>query len=197
MAATADNLDGTQIILGPGKLYADVAVPAASARMTILTGTPDGTENASAKQLGLTADGSVITFGLETQDFESDELAAPHLSRIIKTPVSIKAKMLQIMDFTAVLKYLMPQAAYSTAAGYKQMTLGGQSAITTYPFALIAPTVADPTKYWIVHLYKAYNKNPFSFNVTRKNQAEAEIELMGLAIATRTSDPVGNFWQQI
>jgi len=197
MPATADNLDGTKIILGPGKLYADVAVPAAGARMTLSSGTPDSTENANAKQLGLTVDGSVITFGLETQDFGSDELASPHFSRIINTPVTIKAKIIQIMDFTNVLKYLMPQAAYSTAAGYKQMALGGQSAITTYSFALIAPTVEDPTKYWVAHLYKAYNKNPFSFSVTRADQASAEIELMGLAIATRTTDPVGNFWQQI
>ncbi|TXH18429.1 MAG: hypothetical protein E6R03_02205 [Hyphomicrobiaceae bacterium] len=199
MGATADNFDGTKIILGPGKLYADVAVPSAGARMTLDSGgTPDSTANPLAKHLGLTAAGAVVELGLNVQDFESDELTSPHLSRIITSPVSIKAELLQIADFTDVMKYVTPQATYATASGYKQLSLGGQSAITTYSFALIAPTVADPTKMLVVHLYKAYNKAPFSFNVTRKEQAKAQIELVGLAIATRAvNDQVGNLWQQI
>lgn len=199
MAGTATNLDGQKIVLGPGYLWADVAVPSAGARITLHTdGTPDATANPNAKNLGLTKAGAVVEFGLETQDFESDELTQPHLSRIIRAPISIKAELLQIMDMTNILKYVMPGASYSTASGYKQMTVGGQSNITTYSFALIAPTVEDVTKFWVVQLYKAYNKAPFSFNVTRRDQAGAQIELVGLSIATRASgDQTGNFWQQI
>lgn len=199
MAGTATNLDGSKIILGPGYLWADVAVPSAGARLTLDTdGTPDATANPDAKNLGLTRGGATVEFGLETQDFGSDELTSPHFSQIIGSPVSIKAELLQLTDFANVMKYVMPQGSYSTASGYKQITFGGKTSITTYSFALIANDVADATKQVIVHLYKAYNKSPFSFNITRKDQSSAQIELVGLSIATRAAnDQTGNFWIEI
>ena len=199
MAGTATNLDGSKIILGPGYLWADVAVPSASARLTLDTdGTPDATANPNAKNLGLTAGGVTVEFGLETQDFESDELTSPHLSRIIKQPMMIKAELLQLTNFAEVMKYVTTGGNYSTASGYKQITFGGTAAITTYSFALICNDVADATKRIVVQLYKAYNKAPFSFNLTRKDQAKAQIELVGQSIATRAAgDQTGNWFMQI
>lgn len=199
MAATAKNLDGSKIILGPGYLWADVGVPAAASRLTLASdGSPDSVGSPNAKNLGLTVGGCTVEFGLETQSFESDELTAEHLSRIVKQPISIKAELLQITDFANVMKYVMPGANYSTSTGYKQLTIGGSSVITTYSFALICADVADATKFIVVQLYKGYNKAPFSFNITRKDQAKASIEIVGQSIATRAEgDQTGNFWMQI
>ena len=198
MAGTATNLDGSQIILGPGKLWADVSVPAASSYLTLHTdGTPDSTANPNAKNLGLTEAGTEVTFGLETQDFNSDELTSPHYSRIISQPVSFKATLLQARDFTNVLKYVFTGGNYLAPSGKKVITFGGTSLITTYSFALICADLADATKFIVVHIYKGYNKSPITVPFTRKDQSKVAIEIVGQSIATRAEgDQSGAFWYQ-
>ena len=199
MPGTALNTDGSKIILGPGNLWADVAVPGAGARLTLHTdGTPESVANPNAKHLGLTKGGGTVTFGVETQDFESDELTSPHLSRIIKQPMMIEAELLQLTDLAYVMKYVATGGTYSTAAGYKELAFGGLNAITYYSFALICADVADPTKFICIQLYKAYNKSGFTFNITRKDQASAKIQLQALSIATRAvGDQTGKMFVQI
>lgn len=199
MPASTLNNDGSKIILGPGQLWADVAVPAAGARMTLFTdGTPDSTANPNAKHLGLTKSGASITFGLETQDFESDELTSPHLSRIIKQPMMIEAELLQLTDVANVMKYVMPGSTYATGAGYKELAFGGLNAITYYSFALICADVADATKFICIQLYKAYNKSGVNFTITRKDQGAGKVQLQGLSIATRAvGDQTGKWFIQI
>lgn len=199
MPATATNFDGTKIVLGPGKLWANVAVPAAGARITLFTdGSPDSTANPNAKHLGLTASGGSVMFKQEIQEFESDEDTAPHLTKVIKEPVAIKAELLQVADLTDILQYVWPGGNYSTAAGYKQIAFGGTDSITYYSFVLIAPSVADPTKFIVSHLYKAYNAGGIELNITRRDQSKVPIELKALSISTRAvGDKIGNFWIQI
>lgn len=199
MPGTTLNNDGSKIILGPGNIWADVAIPGAGARLTLHTdGTPESVANPNAKHLGLTKSGSTVTFGLETQDFESDELTSPHLSRIIKQPMMIEAELLQLTDLANVMKYVMPGATYSTAAGYKELAFGGLNAITYYSFALICADVADPTKFICIQLYKAYNKSGVNFTITRKDQGAGKVQLQGLSIATRAiGDQTGKMFIQI
>ncbi len=83
MAGTAKNYNANQIVLGPSDLWLNVAVPSAASRLTLHTdGTPDDAANPNAIHLGMTAAGTTFEYVPEVQDFTSDELTAPHLSRM-------------------------------------------------------------------------------------------------------------------
>ena len=61
--------------------------------------------------------------------------------------------------------------------------------------ALIGKDISGTDQYWVIHLYKTYNKAGFSFTVTRRDQSKAPFEFMGLAITSRAAgDQIGNFW---
>lgn len=196
MAGTAKNLDGTKILLGPCSLWANVAVPAGGARMTIHTdGTPESVANPNAKHLGMTVGGGTFTVKPNIQNFESDELTSPHLSKIISEDVMIEAELIMLADLTDILQYVWPGGNYSTASGYKQITGGGTEAITFYSFALICPTVADATKFHVIQLYKAFNQSGINATATRKDQGKMPLQLKGHSIATRTAgDQAYNYW---
>ena len=105
MAGTAKTYTSSQIILGPADVWLSVAVPSASARMTLHTdGTPDSAANPSAVHLGMTAAGTTFEYKPEIQDFGSDELTAPHLSRIISESATLKGEFLQVFNWALLAK---------------------------------------------------------------------------------------------
>lgn len=201
MAGLSKDYDANEIILGPADLWIKVGVPSAAARMTMDTGgTPDATASSSGYHLGMTEAGCTISYKPEIQDFGSDELTAPHLSRIISESMSVKGNLLQIFDWD-LLADLTPGGTYgshtNTSTGYEEMPIGGKSSISTFSVALIGPDIQDATKFWIFQLYKTYNKLGWEFAVTRKDQSKVPFEFMGLAITTRAvGDQIGNFWRQ-
>jgi hypothetical protein len=85
----------------------------------------------------------------------------------------------------------------NTSTGYEQLTMGGLSTISTYSVALIGQDIFGTNQWWVVQLYKTFNRAGFNFMVTRKDQSRAPFEFNGLAITTRaTGDQIGNFWHQ-
>src|SRR5262245_17103670 len=108
MPGTARDYDANEIILGPSDLWINVAVPGAAARLTVdSTGgihTPESAANPNALHLGMTESGSTISYKPEIQNFGSDELTAPHLSRIISESVTIKGNLLQVFDWPLLAK---------------------------------------------------------------------------------------------
>ena len=85
MAALSKNYNSNQIILGPCDVWLNVGLPATTARLVLTNGTPDdGAGNSpNAIHLGMTEAGVTFEYTPEVQDFSSDELTAPHLSRIV------------------------------------------------------------------------------------------------------------------
>lgn len=201
MAGTSKAYDSTEIVLGPADVWLNVAVPSAGARMTLHTdGTPDSTANPNAVHLGMTAAGTTFTYAPEIQDFSSDELTAPHLSRIISETMKLEGEFLQVFDWAILEKMTVggtKNVNTSTTSGYEELTIGGKSTISTFSVALIGADVADATLFWIIQLYSTYNKAGFNFSVTRKDQSKAKFEFNGLAITSRASgDQVGNYWHE-
>lgn len=201
MAGTAKNYNANQIVLGPSDLWLNVAVPSPGARLTLdADGTPDGTANPSAIHLGMTAGGVTFEYVPEIQDFTSDELTAPHMSRIISERATLKGEFLQVFNWNLLEKMTVggtKNTNTNTSTGYEELTMGGLSTISTYPIALIGPDIQGSGQYWVVQLYKTYNKSGFSFTVTRKDQSRAPFEFTGLAVTTRTAgDQIANFWHQ-
>lgn len=202
MAGTAKTYDATKIVLGPADLWLNVAVPSSGARLTVAADlTPDATANPSCVHLGMTAAGCTFEYKPTVQDFESDELTAPHLSRIITEQATIKGEFLQVFDWNILEKMSVGGTKTintSTTSGYHSMTVGGLSTVSTFPIALIGQDINTSTLYWVIQLYKTYNKSGFTFQVTRKDQSKAPFEFSGLAITTRTAgDQVANYWKSL
>lgn len=198
MAAATKNYNANQIILGPSDIWLDVAVPAASSRMTLTSGTPDTTSNPNAIHLGMTAAGTTFEYKPEIQEFTSDELTAPHMSRIISESCTIKGEFLQVFNWALLEKMTVggtKGVSTNTSTGYEELTMGGLSTVSTYSIALIGQDISGTSEYWVIQLYKTYNKAGFNFSVTRKDQSKAAFEFMGLAVPGRAvGDQIANFW---
>ncbi len=200
MPGTAKNYNANQIILGPADVWLNVGVPAANARMVLHTdGTPDDT-NTGCIHLGMTVGGTTFEYVPEIQDFSSDELTAPHLSRIITERATLKGEFLQVFNWSLLERMTVGgtrSVDTNTSTGYEQLTMGGLSTISTYSVALIGQDIFGTNQWWVVQLYKTFNRAGFNFMVTRKDQSRAPFEFNGLAITTRaTGDQIGNFWHQ-
>ena len=201
MAGTSKNYNGNQIVLGPSDLWLNVAVPSAAARLTLdADGTPDATANPNAVHLGMTAGGVTFEYMPEIQDFTSDELTAPHMSRIISEKASLKGEFLQVFNWSLLEKMTVGgtrNVNTNTSTGYEELTMGGVSTVSTFSVALIGPDIQGTGQYWVVQLYKTFNKSGFTFAVTRKDQSRAPFEFSGLAVTTRAiGDQIANFWHQ-
>jgi hypothetical protein len=149
----------------------------------------------------MTEAGCSFEYVPEIQEFGSDELTAPHLSRIISEKATLKGSFLQVFDWNILEKMTVGGTKTintSTTSGYHSLTVGGLSAISTFPIALIGPDINNSALYWVIQLYKTYNKSGFSFNVTRKDQSKAPFEFSGLSVTTRASgDQVANYWKSL
>ena len=200
MAGTAKNYNGNQIVLGPSDLWLNVAIPQGGARLTLdADGTPDNTANPDASHLGMTAAGVTFEYMPEIQDFTSDELTAPHMSRIISEKASLKGEFLQVFNWNLLSKMTVggTLATATGTAAYEELKMGGVSTVSTFSVALIGPDIQGSGQYWVVQLYKTFNKSGFTFAVTRKDQSRAPFEFSGLAVTTRTvGDQIANFWHQ-
>lgn len=199
MAGTALNFDTTVIQAGSaGTLWAGLATPAASARLTLVSGTPDGTENTSAINLGMTREGATLSVTPTYEEYFADEFSAPIKSKMSGLEATLTAELLQVTDEDILQKVMSGFGTYSTAAGYKQNTLGiGVQAFTG--LALIFPLEADPTKYGVFHLYQAYCSTGLdALQVSRKAMSGINTVWKGTDITTRaTTDTLGNYWKQI
>jgi hypothetical protein len=146
----------------------------------------------------MTAAGTTFEYVPEIQDFTSDELTAPHMSRIISESCTIKGEFLQVFNWNLLEKMTVGGTKgvnTNTSTGYEELTMGGLSTVTTYSIALIGQDISGSNQFWVIQLYKTYNKAGFNFAVTRKDQSKAAFEFMGLAVTGRTvGDQIANFW---
>lgn len=202
MGASTRNFNANQIVLGPSDLWLDVAQPSAGSRLTVDVtsnlATPESVANPNALHLGMTAEGVTFSYAPEIQEFSSDELTAPHISRIISEAATLKGEFLQVFNWSILAKMTVggtKNINTNTSTGYEELTIGGLSSITTFSVALIGPDIDNPAQYWVIQLYKTYNKSGFQFQVTRKDQSKAPFEFLGLAIGSRASgDQIANYW---
>lgn len=189
MAGTAKSYDGTKIIIGPADVWLNVALPATGSRLTVAADlTPDATANPNAIHLGMTKSGTVFEIKPEVQNFGSDELTGFHRSRLVAEVATIKGDFLEVFDFNILEKMTLGATKTintSTTSGYHEIAGGGLSTIATYPIAIIGPDIETPTLYWVIQLYRSFNKSGLAFNVTRKEQSSSPFEFEGQSVTTR------------
>lgn len=203
MAGTANTFRVSSRILGPGIIWAGLAIPSASARLTIASVdsdglyTPDATENPSAYALGATKDGSVASVKSTAQDYFVDEILAPVDRKLQVVEMSIKASLIGIADDKVATLLTRGFGTYATSSGYKQTTIGYTSDTFT-SMAIIAPLREDSTKVYVFHMYKAIAEGGLEVQFNHKEMAAAPTVFKGYAITTRAlTDQIGNAWWQI
>lgn len=198
MPGTAKTYSSTNLIIGPGDAWGSLAVPAGGGRITIHTdGTPESVANPTAKHVGLTDQGCKVMYNAEVQTFEADEQTAPILSRILTESMKIEGAFLQGADLDIVDMFVMGSTKTS-GSGYEQIALGGNTAITGMSFALIAPTVADPTKFHVYNIYNAYNETGIEINITRRDITKIPFSMTGLQVSSRAAgDRLGSIWKSV
>jgi hypothetical protein len=200
MAGTATRYDSTKIRAGSvGQLWAGLAVPGAGGRLTLFTdGTPDATANPNAKHLGHTDAGTTCTLGMTITDHFVDEAPYPVQSSFDTSSMEISGSLVQIFDEEMLKVITANIGTYSTAAGYKQFTIGTAAALAYSSIALIFPTQMDPTKFAVFHIYNGLNTNGMTFAVDRKGRSTTPFTIKGYALTARASaDQMGNYWWQI
>lgn len=199
MAGTADNFSSTTVAVGPGKLYAGLAIPGAGGRLILHTdGTPDSTQNPSALHLGYTQDGTEFKTSHTLTGFTPDETNYPIISRVTGEEASISGSLWQIMDFDIAM-LLNPMATRSNLAGTQGFTFGGNTTFSYSSVAVIFPIEGSsgPVVYGVFHLYKAVNDQGLAAKVTKTAPGASPFGFKGHTVPTRAvGDQVGRAYRQ-
>lgn len=200
MAGTATNYDNTTMQAGKaGQLWVNLAIPAAASRITLdADGTPDSTANPNAQHLGLTREGWIFNMKPTFENYFADEFTAPQISDITELVGTLAGEIMQVTDYDILQRVVSGFGSYGSGVGYEEITFGTK-AITYESIALIFPTVADPTKFAVYNLYRAFCETGIdALAVARKKASGMNITFRGLEIASRAAaDSVGNAWKQV
>lgn len=200
MAGTPDNFVTQDVGIGPGKLYIDLGGGSgewdggAGVRLLLSAdGSPDATQNPNALHIGWTDSGSQFSVKPTFTNFSADESPDPIISRVTAQEAVISGSLLQVMDMDLV-EVLNPTATRSDVLGTKGVTFGIATPAYT-SVALVWPMEDDPTRFGVVHLYKAFNDQGLAGNITSKELSKSPYAFRGLAISERTAtDRVGRYF---
>lgn len=202
MAGTPDNFNTLDVGIGPGKFYVDLGGAngawdgAAGVRLILdADGTPDLTQNPNARHVGWTDAGWTFSVKPTFTNFFADESPDPIISRVTAQEAIISGSLLQVMDMD-LAEVLNPTMTRSDVMGSEGVTIGNASPQYT-SVALIWPFEDDPTRFGVVHLYKAFNDAGLAGNITSKDVSKSPVAFRGLAVATRAqTDRVGRYFTQ-
>lgn len=203
MAGTARSWRTTALAQNAGDLWGQLAIPAASARMTLTapasgTGkTPDATENTTAFHFGATKAGSKLMIKPTFDKFMVDEFRGPIVTNVSAVEMAIAAELVAITDMDVIKNLLAGVGTYATASGYKQVTVG-QLAIAYQSVALIFPLIEDTTKNGVFHMYSALSDSGVEWTQSRKELGFVTANFNGFEVTTRAAtDTLGNYWKEI
>lgn len=201
MAGTSDNFEVVEVLIGPCKVYVDLGGGsgewdgAANVRLILHTdGSPNATQNPSAKHIGWTQDGAEWLAKPNSQGFTPDELTYPAFTRVQTEEAVISGQAWQVGDMD-LAEVLLPTATRSDVMGSKGLTFGGNNVLSYTSVAVIAPLESDPTRFGVFHLYKAFNDQGLAAQLTSKKTTASPFAFRGQAIGTRAaSDRVGRYY---
>jgi hypothetical protein len=198
MAGTTLSWKTTNIILGAGKLFANVAIPAAAARMTLdaTTKTPDSTANPLAIHLGATQAGTKVMIKSQIEDYFVDEFAASVATNVSQVDASMEGALVGVTDMDLLALLTPGMGTKGTGSGYDEVTMG-QKAIAYTSIALIAPLIEDTTKVIVVQFYKALNTTGIEINFGRKDLAFTPFNFKAYEVTTRAAaDTLANIYKE-
>ncbi|HWQ55685.1 MAG TPA: hypothetical protein VN442_18505 [Bryobacteraceae bacterium] len=187
MAGTAKAIDATKIHQGPGDLWIIAPAPDDTAqRLTLAAdGTPDVAAHANCIHLGATMGGITTIIQEKLSPIEIDQADGPVLHIPVGVEMRIETELAQVN--VDLLQHVLALGTYSTAAGYKQISIGGKLAITYLCVAAIAPKRSDPTKFIVSLLYKVLPQSGISILMGRDKPATNKVVFAGANDHTRSA----------
>lgn len=195
MPSIADAFDKTKTMWMPGKLYIGISPPAFGGVVTLdVNGLPDATENPNAKHIGMTRAGTKLFYKMTKADAKSDELPAPHDSKITGEEMRIEGRWLQVLD-DALLASISVGGVSNTITGGKKVSFGGKGTIPTTCVLVVAPRKNDPTKFIQFCIYAGYNSEGVEIDVNSEKENDSPFVFRGQAVIGRTvNDMMGYFF---
>lgn len=182
-----------------GQIWTGVAVPGVGGRLTLHTdGTPESVANPGAIHLGHTDAGTKITINMTVTDHFVDEVPYPVKASHDVTSFEISGNIVQVVDEAILTALTENFATYSTAAGYKQFSIGTPAALAFRTVTLIVPTPMDATKFLVAQAYNAMNVAGLDITVDRKGRSMTPFNFRAYALTARAAnDTLGAYWWQI
>jgi hypothetical protein len=198
VAGTLKGYSVAEIVQGPGDLWVLGTVPSdVNIRMTLASdGTPDAVTHPGSIHLGMIQSAITTTLKPKLSMITLDQFDAPVGSYVDALAATIEAEMSQTE--AAKLQRVLGVGAYSTGAGYKQVTFGGLLTVPKLCIAMISPTRANPQQYVVVVLYVAAATSGFTVSMGRAKASTYKAKFEGLADVTRTAGrQVGVIYQTL
>lgn len=196
MPGIAKAYDATKIHQGPGDLWLiDPAPNDAAERLTLATdGTPDSTAHANSVHMGAIVSAVTSILKPKHELIQVDSFEGPVSVFVTELEMIIEAELAQL-EMDKIAKGL-GVGTYSTAAGYKQIVFGGDSAPAQVCVAAITKKRSDPTKFVVSMLYKAVGMGGAEFGFTRSKAGFWKASFRGLTDTARTSGKQIGIWYE-
>jgi hypothetical protein len=188
VAGTAKNFDVTRLQQGPGDLWiiGGGVVDSATPQLTLaVDGTPDSVAHPLSIHLGATDAGIAWATVPKFDDIGADQFDGPLTRYVQEQQASIEAELKQI-DM-AIMQQCQPYLTFSSAAGYKQLTGGGQVTLAAPCVALISPKLGAAGKFYVCVLFKAHGVLGVSLTFQRSKAAMYKAQFKGLVDPARTA----------
>lgn len=198
MAGTAVAWRTANIAQNAGQFWGSLAIPGGGARITLHTdGTPESVANPTAFHYGATKAGSKVMIKSSNTKFYVDEFRGPIVTNVDTVEMGISAELVGVTDMDVIKNLLPGVGTYSTAAGYKQVTVG-TIAIAYQSVAVIFPLIEDTTKWGVFNLYSSINDSGVEWAISRKELGFTPISFVAYELTSRSAaDTMGNYWKQI
>jgi hypothetical protein len=196
------NVDATKIHQGPGKLWLNVAVPAAGARLVINeAGEPTAGTPFFA---GATEGAATVILSPKLEQITADQVSAP--IDVVMTGEAATVEVTMKESDLAKLKFFIVHGSFSTgtdttlpagAQGYEEISFGGILPIPKTSVAVISPRRDATGKFVVSQLYQAYQAEAVQIPFQRGKETTYKVKFEGLADPTRApGDQVGKLYRQ-
>jgi hypothetical protein len=206
MAGTTKDYSVSEIIQGPGDLWAIGVAPTDSAvRLTLASdGSPDQTTHPGSVHLGVIMQAVSTTIKPKIAAISTDQFEAPIDSYLTELDGKIEAELGQVES--QKLQRMLGVGTYSSgtnanpAAGtaYEQVTFGGTFTVPKICLACISPSRQNPNQYVVSVLFIGVSMGGFALALGRAKAASYKAQFQGLSDPTRTvGQQIGVLYQTL
>ncbi len=187
MAGTAKDVKVSEIHQGPGDMWVIATAPAdATPRLTLAPdGTPEAAAHPGAVHLGAIQSAITTMVKPVMTPIELDQFDAPFDSYATDLQAAIEAEFAQTE--MQKLQRAIGVGAYSTGAGYKQVTFGGLLTVPTLCIAAISAKRENTLRHVVSILFKAAAVDGFSVTFGRGGSSRYKMRFQGLHDPARTA----------
>jgi hypothetical protein len=186
MAGTAKDITLSEILQGPGDLWAVTTAPVDATPRLILAsdGTPDATTHGASVHMGAMAEAITTQVKPKLDALQVDTFDGPVAYYATDLEAKIEATLAQVT--LSLLQRALGVGTYSAGSGYKQVVFGGTDVVPETCIAAISRKRTNAARHVVSLLYKAVATGGFQIALGRSKASQLKIAFQGLADPSRT-----------